>query len=180
MYIAITGTIASGKGEVVKMLKRRGFTHYGFGDLLRAEIRKAGIEPSIANTAAYANKLRAEHGPDYLAKLLVAECERDAPKNAVFESVRTLGELKTLKTLPRLLLLAVDAPREERFQRLLARGRTDGITTFEEFCVAEDAQLEGAAHEQQLLDVMDQADIKIVNIGNLEELEAQVNDALNS
>jgi dephospho-CoA kinase len=178
MYIAVTGTIASGKGEVVKILKRRGFMHYGFGNLLRSELMKAGIEHTIENTRAYANKKRAEHGPDYFAKRLLNEFERDMPKNAVFESVRTLGELKTLKTLPRLILIAVDAPRELRFERLLARGRTDGITTFEEFCAAEDAQLEGKAHEQHILDVMDQADVKVVNIGNLEELDNQIQDAL--
>jgi dephospho-CoA kinase len=123
--------------------------------------------------------LRTEHGPDYLAKLLLRQCEKDTPRNAVFESVRTLGELQTLKTLPQLILIAVDAPRETRFERLLARGRTDGISTFDEFCAVEDAQLEGKAHEQHILDVMDQADVKVVNIGNLEELEAQIRDALN-
>ena len=178
MYIAITGTFASGKGEVVKILKRRGFVHYGFGDLLRAEMAKQGIERTIPNTTAYANKLRTEHGPDYLAKLLLQQCEKDTPRNAVFESVRTLGELQTLKTLSRLILIAVDAPREVRFERLLARGRTDGISTFEEFCTVEDTQLEGKAHEQHILDVMDQADVRVVNIGNLEELEAQIRDAL--
>jgi dephospho-CoA kinase len=137
-----------------------------------------GIEPTIGNTRAFANRLRIEHGADHLAKRLVQRCEKELPRHAVFESVRTLGELHTLRTLPGLVLIAVDAPREERFTRLLARGRTDGIATFEEFCAAEDAQLEGAAHEQQLLDVMDRADIKIVNIGNLDELEAQVRETL--
>jgi dephospho-CoA kinase len=178
MYIAITGTIASGKGEVVKILKRRGFRHYGFGEILRAELAKQGIEPTIENTASFANTMRAQHGADYLAKRLLQECEREMPQHAVFESVRTLAELHTLRRLPHLILIAVDAPREERYARLQSRGRRDGLETFEAFCAAEDAQLNGAAHEQQILDVMDAADVRIVNIGNLEELEVAVREAL--
>ena len=178
MYVGVTGTNASGKGEVVKILRRRGFVHYGFGELIRNALRDAGKEPTVENSRLFTNELRAQHGADYFAKLLLRKCEHDAPKHAVFESIRTLGELQTLKTLPRFLLIAVDAPRELRFERLLARGRHDGLDTFEAFSEAEDKQLEGKAHEQHILDVMDQADIKVVNIGNLEELEAQIRDAL--
>jgi dephospho-CoA kinase len=179
MYIGITGTFAAGKGEVVRILRKKGFVHYSFGDLLRAEVRRAGLEPTIPNTTEFANKMRQQHGPGYIAELLVHQLEREAPKHAVFESIRTLGELQTFRRLPGFLLLSIDAPRELRYERLQERGRHDGLTSFEDFCLWEDRQLEGAAHEQQLLAVMDEADVKVVNIGNLEDLQLQIEEQLN-
>jgi dephospho-CoA kinase len=97
----------------------------------------------------------------------------------VFESIRSPGELTALRRLPGFILVSVEAPRELRFERQHARRRGDELDTFETFSAAEDAQLEGGAHEQQLLAVMAQADIQIVNIGNLDELAQTVRDQLN-
>ena len=179
MYVGITGTFASGKGEIVRMLKRHGFVHYSFGDLIRHEVSRQGMDPTIEHSMEYANRMRAQHGPGYFAELLLRKCQEDAPKNAVFESIRTLAELKVLQRLPGFILISVDAPRELRYERLQRRGRGDNLDTFEKFCTWEDKQLEGAEHEQHLLAVMDMADIQIVNIGNLEELEEQLREALN-
>lgn len=179
MYVGITGTFAAGKGEVVRILKAKGFKHYGFGDLLRERVNAAGKNPDVPTTTAFANELRLKHGPDYLAKELLHKLEREAPEDAVLESIRTLGELNALRKLPGFLLVSIDAPREIRYERLQGRGRRDNLNTFEEFCHWEDKQLEGKGHEQQLLAVMDEADIQLVNIGNLEELREQVEENLN-
>lgn len=179
MYIGITGTFAAGKGEIVRLLRQKGFKHYGFGELMREQLEKRGVESTIPNIMEYANETRANHGAGYFAELLLRRVQEDAPKHAVLESIRTLGELTTLQRLPGFLLLSVDAPRELRYERLMNRGRKDGIRSFEEFCEWEDKQLEGAQHEQQLLAVMDRADVKIVNIGNLEELREQLEEQLN-
>jgi dephospho-CoA kinase len=179
MYVGITGTFASGKGEIVRMLRRRGFVHYSFGDMLRHEAAKRGLDPGIPSITQLANDLRREHGPAHLAQLMLHKCQEDAPTHAVFESIRTLAELRELQRLPGFILVSVDAPRETRFERLMQRGRKDNLRTFEEFCAWEDKQLEGSAHEQQLLAVMDVADVQIVNLGSLEELEEQVRESLN-
>jgi dephospho-CoA kinase len=178
MYVGITGTFAAGKGEVVRILKAKGFVHYGFGDLLREQMQAAGVPIDIPHTTQFANDLRRAHGPDYLAKELLHKLERDAPEDAVLESIRTLGELAVLRKLPGFILVSVDAPRELRYERMHARGRKDNLNTFEEFCHWEDKQLEGSAHEQQLLAVMDEADVSVVNIGNLEELREQIEENL--
>jgi dephospho-CoA kinase len=179
MYVAITGTIAAGKGEIVKILQRRGFVHYGFGDMLREELSRSGVTPTREATQKYANEQRATHGHGFLAKILVARMEKDTPKNAVFESVRHPAELALLRRLPKFVLISVDAPRDVRYERLTSRGRNEGIGSYEEFCRLEDAELEGSGAGQQILAVMGEADVKIVNNGSLEELEQQVREALN-
>jgi dephospho-CoA kinase len=179
MYVGITGTFGAGKGEIVRVLKRHGFVHYGFGDFLRELSAKNGAEPTIPNIAALANKLRHEHGPGYIAELLLHKAQEDAPKNAVFESIRSLGELEAFRRLPGFILISVDAPREIRWERIKHRGRRDGLDTFEAFAEAEDKQLEGKSHEQNILAIMDKADVQLVNAGDLEELESQVREALN-
>ena len=178
MYIGITGTLGSGKGEAAKVLRKHGFKHYGFGELLRAEQTRQGLDTSVATTTNFANNLRKERGPAVLAELLLREMERDLPKNAVFESIRTLAELQLLRKLPGFILIAIDAPRETRWERVKSRNR-DNLKNFEEFCYWEDKQLEGNAHEQQLLAVMEEADVRIMNIGELEELEEQLRETLN-
>lgn len=178
MYVGITGPLAAGKGEIVRILKKHGFRHYGFGEMLRNELTSKNLPLTVANMAALANKLREQHGAGYLATVLLRQFEKDAPLHAVFESIRSPAELRVLRRLPGLTLISVDAPRERRFEWLRARGRGDEFASFEDFCAAEEKQLEGAAHEQQLLAVMDEADIRIVNVGTLEELQQQVEDEL--
>lgn len=179
MYIGITGTIGAGKGEVVRVLKQKGFKHYGFGDFIRAELAKQSKEPSAANMRELADSLRKQHGPSYLAELLLHKAQQEAPKHAVFESVRTLAELQTLRRLPGFLLLSINAPREVRYERLKQRGRGDNLESFEAFCAYDDLVMEGAANEQHVAAVMDHADINIVNIGSLEELREQLEEQLN-
>ena len=178
MYIGITGTFAAGKGEVVAILRKYGFTRYGFGDFLRAELAKRGMDTSIATTTKFANSLREEHGDGYLAEQLLERLESEAPKHAVLESIRHPAELAVLRRLPGFILLSVDAPRELRYERLQQRGRSDNLKTFEEFCYWEDKQLEGKGSEQQLYAVMDEADVHLMNIGTIDELEMQLKDAL--
>lgn len=178
MYIGITGTLGSGKGEIVKILKRKGFVHYGFGDYLRHTLEQQGKEPDVQNSVLLANELRQQHGTGYIAEQLLHRLESDSPKHAVFESIRNIGELEVLKRLPGFILLSVDAPRELRWERIKHRGRRDNINSFEEFCAAEDQQLEGKSHEQQLLAVMNKADVQIMNNDGLEELQQQLEEAL--
>jgi dephospho-CoA kinase len=184
MYVAITGTHSSGKGEIARILKRRGFRHYSFSEVLREHAVKMGVGESPHSITrqqltTFANKQRALLGPGFLAEILLHKVQEDAPKHAVLETVRTLGELNVLRRLPGLVLMAVDAPRELRYERLRQRGEYENIHSFEEFTAWDDKFLEGKENEQHIGAVMDQADVALVNIGNLEELEEQVREALN-
>ncbi len=178
MHVGITGTTGSGKGEIVRILRSHGFVHYGFGDMLRRLLRESGADVSNPTTREFANNLRKTKGASYLAEQLLHQMQSDAPKRAVFESVRNLSELNTLRRLPGFLLISVEAPREVRYERVKARGRGDGIESYDAFVAADDAQLEGDSHEQQLLAVIAQADIRIVNIGDLDELRSEVEGQL--
>ena len=49
MIIALTGTIASGKGEVADYLKKKSFQYFMYSDVLRDVAKARGIEPTREN-----------------------------------------------------------------------------------------------------------------------------------
>jgi dephospho-CoA kinase len=46
MKVGVAGTIAAGKGEVVRLLERRGFYPASLSDVIRAELARDGLEPT--------------------------------------------------------------------------------------------------------------------------------------
>jgi len=149
MIIGITGTIGAGKGTVVEYLIEKGFEHYSVRALLTEEIKNRGWPVTRDNMFIVANDFRAI-SPGYVVETLLSRA-RDAGKNCVVESIRSIGEVKTLRTYPNTILLAVDAKPELRYERVLARKSVTDNLSYERF-------LEEEARESQSEDP---------NIGNL-------------
>jgi len=68
--IGIVGPIASGKGEVVKILQSRGFTAFSLSNVLREILTDRGAPVTRENLIALGNKLRTEMGQQVLAELI--------------------------------------------------------------------------------------------------------------
>ena len=60
MIIGLTGTIGSGKGEVVKYLKGKGFEHYVYSDILKEIAKQRNIEPTRANLQKLGSDIKKE------------------------------------------------------------------------------------------------------------------------
>lgn len=177
MIIGITGTNGSGKGTVVEYLSvQKGFSHYSARMFILEEIRRRGLTPSRTAMRDVSNDLRKAHEPSYLMEELF-EVAKDEPK-AVLESVRTIGEAEFLKSKGA-ILFAVDADRALRYERILARGSETDHVTFEEFCEQEDREMASSDKwDMNVFGVMQISDVRITNNGSLEELHAQVEEAL--
>lgn len=169
-YIGLTGTNASGKGEIADFFQKHGFSYFSLSDLLRKEIRKRGWEENRDNLIKTGNDLREKYGADILARRIMQE----VGQKAVIDSIRNIKEAEFLKTQENFVLLAVDAPVELRYQRSKKRGRNESASSLAEFIQKEAQELSGSEIQQQLIKCMEMADFLIINDGTLENLHRKL------
>ncbi|MEK7645344.1 MAG: AAA family ATPase [Patescibacteria group bacterium] len=182
MIIGITGTIGAGKGTVVEYLvQKKGFVHFSARALILEEVKKRGLEVIRENTTLVANDLRAAFGPDYIAKELcrrAAEVQKQG-KNAVVESLRSIGEIEFIRAIPGSKVFAVDADPKIRYERVQSRKSELDQITFERFAAQEKAEINpDDPTKGNLSACIAMADVVFMNNGNFEELSKQVEKAL--
>ncbi len=174
MLIGLTGSNASGKGEIARYLVSKGYRYHSLSDVVRDEAEKRGLDPSRENLIKVGNDLRIQHGPSILA---VRVRKRLTGKDVV-DSIRNPSEAMELKKEEGCFIIGVEAPIELRFKRSLDRGRGGDGFTFDEFAAkeAKENSLDPAA--QQLNECMKLADRIIVNDGTLEDLHRKIDEML--
>ncbi len=175
MIIGVTGTIGAGKGTVVDYLvQEKGFIHLSVRDYLLGEIRHRGMEVEDRSAMRdVANELRATFGPAHIIQALYERAvERGGP--ALIESIRAIGEADFLKRSGA-LILAVDADRKLRYERITARGATTDHVDFDTWVLQEERELASTEPwDMNVIGVMGMADYRIENDGTLEELYQKV------
>lgn len=180
MIIGITGTIGAGKGTVAEYLVAQGFTHFSVRDFLREELSRRNLEATRDNMVVVANELRKNFGPAHILEMLYKQA-REHGGNAVIESIRTAGEVDFLKAQEDFVLLAVDADRRVRYDRVVLRGSSTDNVTFEKFSEQEDLESNGSdPWTQNLANCIERSDIVMTNNGTIPELYAQVDVYLNN
>jgi len=172
--IGLTGPNASGKGEVAKFLAARGFTVHSLSDVVREEATRQGLDHTRDNLIATGVRLRTEGGSGVLARCILPRLRG----REVVDSIRNPGEVAVLRTLPRFLLLGVDAPQPLRFERSVRRGRLGDGRTLEEFARKEARENSTTEAGQQLLATLALADLVVDNDATLDDLHHRVREAL--
>lgn len=178
MIIGVTGTNGAGKGTLPEYLaERHGFTHYSARAFIIEEIERRGLSVDRTSMNMVANDLRKMHGPEYVVKRLF-ERAKDNGGDAVIESVRALGEARFLKESGA-FVVAIDADRKVRYERITKRASETDRVSFEEFCVQEDREMaQEAEYDMNVRGVMEMADYTLMNDGTLEELHAAIEEML--
>ena len=168
--IGLTGTNGSGKGEAAEFFKGHGFAYLSLSDLIREELRQKGQEISRDNLIKMGNHLRKTFGADILARRTM-ELVRG---KTIIDSIRNPKEVEYLQKQKAFTLLAVDAPPEVRYNRVMDRGRDESVQTLEEFIAKEKEEMTESDKGQQLQKCMQMADYLVLNDGTLEEFHRKL------
>lgn len=179
LIIGITGTLGAGKGTVVEYLVReKGFVHYSVRAFLLEEINRRGMPGNRDSMVVVANDLRHRHGPSFVTDCLYYEAVKSG-KPCIIESIRTTGEILSLREKGRFILLAVDADPELRFRRISERGSETDRIDYETFLSNEAREMTASdPGVQNLKACMELAEYKLINNGSREELFRQTEEIL--
>jgi dephospho-CoA kinase len=180
MLIGITGTFGAGKGAVVDFLvSKKNFRHVSARQIWTEGLEARGMKVDRDTMTAFANDMRAEHGPAYFMEQALATVTSPT-ENVVIESVRTVSEAELLKRQGG-VLLAIDADIEERFRRISGRGSALDNVSFEDFTRQEQAELTNTdPNKQNISAVVSLADYTIENSGSLPALKANIESFLHT
>ena len=171
IIIGITGTLGAGKGTIVDYLvNEKNFSHYSVRSFLTKEIEKRKMPVNRDSMVLVANDLRANYSPSYITDCLYEEAQKNN-RNSIIESIRTPGEIISLRQKVPFVLIAVDADISIRYQRVVMRGSEADKVSFEEFAANEAREMNSAdSNKQDLRKCIEMADILLENNGNIEHL----------
>ncbi|MCL2167869.1 MAG: AAA family ATPase [Lentimicrobiaceae bacterium] len=177
--IGITGTIGAGKGTIVDYLVNNyGFKHYSVRGYLIQEAQKEDLPLNRDTYVQLANRLREEHSPSFIIDELYKEATKKG-KDAIIESIRTPGEITSLREKEDFTLWAVDADPKIRYERIFARQSETDHISFETFQFNEQREMNtDDPTKQNLAECIRQADILFMNNDGFEKLFLQIDEAM--
>ena len=175
LIIGITGTLGAGKGTIVDLLIRKwNFKHLSVRGYLLKEIEKKGLPPNRDSMVSVANKLRADHSPSFIIDELYREAAKTG-ENCIIESIRTPGEVISLREKENFYLFAVDAKPELRYHRITFRNSETDNIDFQTFLDNEKREMDSSdPNNQNIRRCMQMADYFFENNGTVSELEERV------
>jgi len=179
IIIGITGTLGAGKGTIVEYLENeKGFTHYSVRGFLIEEIKRRKLEINRDSMTNVANELRAANSSSYVIDQLYNQAVEKGD-HCIIESIRTEGEIKSLRQKKNFYLLAIDAKSKIRFDRIkLRKSETDHIS-YETFLQNEEREFESDdPNKQNLKRCIELADFILTNNGDITQLYEQVDQIM--
>ncbi|HYI12583.1 MAG TPA: non-canonical purine NTP pyrophosphatase [Thermoanaerobaculia bacterium] len=168
--LIVVGRTCAGKttfGE--RAAERHNFRFLEASAVLRM-LAEGAVDPGLTAFEIADTFLRS-HGADIVARKVVEILDIETDRDVVITGFRAVEEVDLLKrVMPDARVVLIEASERSRFERHLARGRLDGITTMTAFRALDSEQgMFGLLRVAE-----DFADIRILNEGSLEVFWAQV------
>jgi dephospho-CoA kinase len=180
IVIGITGTLGAGKGTIVDyLLQQKDFVHYSVREFLLDEIKARELPQNRDSMVIVANELREKNSPSFITDQLYLKA-KEIGKNAVIESIRTPGEVVSLKNKSMFYLFAVDADAKLRFKRIKIRNSETDQIDFKTFLENEKREMSSNdPNKQNLRKCKEMADYIFINDRSKDELFLAVENVLN-
>jgi dephospho-CoA kinase len=194
--IGLVGLPGSGKGEASQIARDEGLTVLVMGDVIRQEAARQGLEPTDCNLGRIGQALRAQDGPDAVAKRVFEMARATGEETVVVDGLRSRQEADYFAAhAEQFHLVEICAPAEDRLKWLKARGRPDdpgkspalsGAAAGEDEKLiaagAEPGRLDAVALEERecrelgwgMCEAMKAAQMKLLNDGSLDEFRKNV------
>lgn len=170
--LAVCGMPGSGKGEFAQVFMEAGIPVRSMGDMVREEVARRDLEVVPEVFGQVASDLRREFGEDVLAVRLTAAVDELLKSHSIvlIDGLRGTAEYNVFKSTwgERFQSVAIHTDKDIRFERMMARGRSEdgGIATFE----ARDEREKGWGLE----DLIDDADVLVENNDDLVQFQNQI------
>lgn len=175
IVIGITGTLGAGKGTMVDyLIAHKGFAHFSVRGYLQKEMARRKMPNNRDSMTVLANELRAQNSPSYVTDQLFKEAIMSG-KNCIIESIRTPGEIQSLKEKGKFYLFAIDADTAVRYDRIKLRASATDHITYETFLSNEAREMNSDdPNKQNLKKCIKMADFTFDNNGKRSDLEKQL------
>ena len=175
LIIGITGTLGAGKGTIVEyLIKEKGFLHFSVRAFIAEEIIKRGMILNRDSLLVVGNDLRKQNSPSFITDCLFDRA-LETGRNSIIESIRTPGEIYSLRKKGRFYLLAIDADSETRYKRISLRNSETDKVSFETFMENEKREMDSNdPNAQNVSKCIELADFRLTNNGTIEQLNRQI------
>jgi dephospho-CoA kinase len=175
--IAFTGMPASGKSEAVQLAKDKGMLVIRMGDLVWEETRRQGKPLDDKNVGDVASSMRKKYGMDIWAKRAVEKIQSlKKTSHLIIDGIRNMEEIDYFKKKLNqdFFVVAIDASNDLRRKRAISRGRIDDSKNLKNLEERDKREISWGLQK-----VIADADIVILNNGNLDQFKKKVLTVLN-
>ena len=176
--LGTVGLPGSGKGELAAVAREEGIPVVTMGDVIRQACRDRGVDPA-ENHGTVARALRAENGPSAIADrslphIRSAFADSDAD-TIVVDGIRSMVEVDRFTEAfgDDFVIVSIEAPFDQRAERLSDRGRDGSDSDREQLRAREEREREFGMGE-----VIERADYRIDNTASLSAFREQARGLL--
>jgi len=172
--VIFCGMPGSGKSIGATVGKDLGIPVFVMGDVVREEVAHRHLPHTPHTLGQIMIELREQFGPAIIAQRVIEKFSNISESNVIIDGARSEAEVKAFQeAVDQVLLFAVHAAPQIRFNRLRERGRNDDTLNQDTFHKRDIRELDVGLGR-----LIAQADIMIVNEGNYEDLKSQVRGVL--
>ncbi|MBO4568812.1 MAG: AAA family ATPase, partial [Candidatus Methanomethylophilaceae archaeon] len=128
--LIVAGMPGAGKEELLNVARGLGIGFARMGDVVRSFHESSGAASDGIPIGEYASREREAHGPDVWAERTMESMSGDL---FLVDGCRSMDEVRSFRRFSDVEIIAIHAPRSERFRRLVSRARDDAPKDEEEF-----------------------------------------------
>lgn len=178
--IGLTGRMASGKGEAVRILKEHGFQYTSLSDIVRREAEKEKGDIDRGRMQDVGNRLRSKGGAGVLGRMVREKIAASAESRWVIDGIRNPAEVLELRNLEGFSLVAIESRVEVILERMRRRGRVSDALGEQELRAVLEREwgCNEPAGGQQVGPTVAMADFTVFNDGTLAELKDRLTAVL--